>query len=112
MELVEEKQGPVTVLTPKGRVDSATSKAFEEKVMGLISSGTSTLLVDFGALDYISSAGLRVLLMAAKKLKASQGKFAISTMPDHIREVFEISGFASVLAIHPDRGAGVAALGG
>ncbi|HYC02378.1 MAG TPA: STAS domain-containing protein [Azospirillaceae bacterium] len=111
MELHEESVGPVLVLTPKGRVDSATSKSFEEKVMGLINGGTSTLLVDFGSLDYISSAGLRVLLMAAKKLKSSQGKFAISTMPDHIREVFEISGFATVLAIHPDRQTGLSALG-
>ncbi len=111
MDVVETQAGDVTVLAPGGRIDSVTCKAFEEQVMARINGGTTRLLVDFGNLDYISSAGLRVLLMAAKRLKAAKGRFAICAMKDHIREVFEVSGFAGILDIQPDRDTALAAMG-
>lgn len=73
MEIVTTKQGPVTIVAPPGgRLDSATAKTFEDDLLARVSAGSCALVVDFARLDYISSAGLRVILMAAKRVKAAQ----------------------------------------
>lgn len=110
MEVTERRDGEVTVLELVGKLDSNTAKGFEERLMGLIDQGSSRLVLDFGRLDYISSAGLRVLLMAAKRLKAAHGRMALCGMSEHIREVFEISGFSSIFAIHGSQQESVAAV--
>lgn len=110
MEVTERRDGEVTVLELVGKLDSNTAKGFEERLMGLIDKGNSRLVLDFGRLDYISSAGLRVLLMAAKRLKAASGRMALCGMSEHIREVFEISGFSSIFAIHGTQQESVAAV--
>ena len=99
MNIVEAQEGGVLVLSPQGRLDSNTAKLFE------------AILVDFGQLDYISSAGLRVILMGAKKLKTLGGRFALSSLSENIKEVFDISGFSTILEIHPDRPTALAAMG-
>ena len=57
-------------------------------------------MIDGGTLDYISSTGLRVLLVAAKRLKAVEGKIVLSSLKPHILEVFEIAGFKSIFPIY------------
>ena len=71
--------------------------------MERVGSGEQRLLVDFSRLNFISSSGMRVLLMAAKKLHASQGKLVLCAMPDHIHEVFRISGFDQIIPIRDTR---------
>lgn len=112
MEIVDSQNGSVTVAEVRGRVDSGTAKAFEEKLLGLLTADGSTLVVECSALDYISSAGLRVLLMAAKRARAGKGKMALSGLKPHVREVFDVSGFSGIFAIHPTRDAAVAAIQG
>ena len=68
------------------------------------------LLVDFSSLQYISSAGLRSILLAAKKLKSKGGRFALCSLSAAIKEVFDVSGFSSILDIHAGQDQGVAAL--
>jgi anti-anti-sigma factor len=85
---------------PKGRLDSGACAAFETELTGYLNAGTQRLLIDFSDLDYISSAGLRVILMAAKRLKASGGGLALCSLNETIGEVFEISGFDRILDIH------------
>lgn len=109
MEIREEKIGDATVLVPIARVDSATAKAFEARVLQVVNSGVAKILIDFAEMDYISSAGLRVVLVGAKMTRAPR-KFALCSMKPHIREVFDVSGFAKILAIHADRQAALAAL--
>ena len=111
MNIVEAQEGGVLVLSPQGRLDSNTAKLFEAGLMGKIESGERRILVDFGQLDYISSAGLRVILMGAKKLKTLGGRFALSSLSENIKEVFDISGFSTILEIHPDRPTALAAMG-
>lgn len=107
MEIKVETFGDATVLVPVARVDSATAKAFEAKVLQVVNSGVARIILDFSELDYISSAGLRVVLVGAKMTRAPR-KFALCGMKPHIREVFDVSGFAKILSIQPDRAAAAA----
>ena len=72
---------------------------FEQKLFECIENGTQRLILDFQDLDYISSAGLRVILKATKNLKSAEGKLVLCAMQDYVKEVFEISGFDSFLPI-------------
>ena len=103
IEVAEERDGEALVLLPVGRLDSANARSFESIVTERIGSGEQRLLVDFSRLTFISSSGMRVLLMAAKKLHASQGKLVLCAMPDHIHEVFRISGFDQIIPIRDTR---------
>lgn len=101
METTESKQGDVATFHLKGRLDSNTSIAFEETVFKSIDAGNRKLVMDFADLDYISSAGLRVILKAAKNLKKTEGELVLCAMQDYVKEVFEISGFDTFLQIAP-----------
>ncbi|WP_142848224.1 STAS domain-containing protein [Telmatospirillum sp. J64-1] len=87
------------VFAPQGRIDSNNAAEAESTIIGNIDGGAERVVFDFGQLDYISSAGLRVILVAAKKIKAKRGKLAICSMKASIREVFEMSGFLSILTV-------------
>jgi anti-sigma B factor antagonist len=80
-------------------LDSNTSPDFEKRLSGVIRQGPRCMVVDFGALDYISSAGLRVILKATKDIKRAEGRFVLCAMKDYVREVFEIAGFDTFLPI-------------
>lgn len=102
--------GDVAVLSPSGRLDSNTSKSFESELIPVVESGPGAVVVDLSNLQYVSSAGLRVLLVAAKRSKAGGGRLALSGMSDQIREVFDISGFSAIFTIFATRDEAVAAL--
>ena len=108
MEIREEQADGVMVLVPIARVDSATAKAFEGRVLAAVNTGAAKIIIDFAELDYISSAGLRVVLVGAKMTRAPR-KFALCGMKPHIREIFDVSGFARILTILPDRAAALSA---
>ncbi|ACL02752.1 MULTISPECIES: STAS domain-containing protein [Desulfatibacillum] len=99
MDIIEEKSNDIAVFKLNGSLDSNTSPAFEEKVVAIIEGGTSKIIVDFSGLDYISSAGLRVLNLASVKLKPSNGNLVLCCLQDYVREVFEIAGFDQFLPI-------------
>ena len=103
IEVAEERDGDVLVLLPVGRLDSGNARSFESIVMDFISAGERRLVVDFSRLDFISSSGLRVLLIAAKALKAGKGTIILCSMKNHIEEVFRISGFHRIIPIKPSR---------
>ncbi|MBR1734404.1 MAG: STAS domain-containing protein [Alphaproteobacteria bacterium] len=98
MEVKSESKDGVTVLTPTGRVDTSTAKAFESAVMNAITE-SKKIAIAFDAIDYISSAGLRVVLMAGKKLQSEGGVLVLINMPDKIFTVFKVSGFDKILKI-------------
>lgn len=99
MQIQESKEGKAVIARLAGRLDASTSSVLEERVVSIIDGGEQYLVVDFSNLDYISSAGLRVLLMAAKKLKGRGGDVFLSGLKAHIREVFDIAGFSSIFTI-------------
>jgi anti-sigma B factor antagonist len=101
MEIIEEKHGQVSTFKLQGRLDSNTSQVFEKRIFDAMSDGTKNVIIDFKELDYISSAGLRVILKATKALKREDGKIRLCAMQDYVKEVFEIAGFDSFLPIVP-----------
>jgi len=106
LEIKEHREGNVIILEPNGRLDTNTSDEFEAKLVELIDVEGLRLVIDLIHVDYISSAGLRVLLMAAKKLKIMNGSIALCSMSEHIKEVFDIAGFTPDLfhvIIQPNR---------
>jgi anti-sigma B factor antagonist len=99
MDITETKHDQYSVFKLNGRLDSNTAMGFEQKLFESIENGAQRLILDFQDLDYISSAGLRVILKATKSLKSSEGKLVLCAMQDYVKEVFEISGFDSFLPI-------------
>ncbi|MEW6545121.1 MAG: STAS domain-containing protein [Nitrospirota bacterium] len=100
MEMTGQKKGPVMLLALKGRLDASSAPGLEEKLLALIEGGETKFVFNFLQLDYISSAGLRVLLMAAKRLKAANGRIVLTSLKDQIREVFEIAGFSAIFPMY------------
>jgi stage II sporulation protein AA (anti-sigma F factor antagonist) len=108
----EVTRSKVLVLKPEGRLDSNNVGAAETEVFALLGQGYRHVVVDLSGLDYISSAGLRLILVAAKRLSMSSGKLALCAMKPNIREVFEISGFVSILTVVGSRQEAEAAVSG
>jgi anti-anti-sigma factor len=102
MNIQQETHEGVLVLRPVGRLDSASSPELEKVVVEQLDKGVKRLVFDFSELDYISSAGLRVVLMAGKKLRATGGKLGLAGMRDMVREVFEMSGFLALFSVAPN----------
>jgi anti-anti-sigma factor len=109
VEIRQEKVSGVTVLMPEGRIDSNTARDVEAVLLPLFDDG-APVVVDLAMLNYISSAGLRVLLLAARRSKATGLPLALAGMSSAVAEVFKISGFAKLFVIHPDRAGAIAAL--
>jgi anti-sigma B factor antagonist len=99
MEIKQVKHGEITLLNLIGRLDANTSGELESVLIPMIDGGEKKLILDFSALDYISSAGLRLLLLAAKKLRNNKGEIILCSMKDFIKEIFEISGFTPIFTI-------------
>ena len=96
MEIHTKKEANATVITITGRLDAVTAPEYEKTVNELINAGEIKLVVDFDALEYISSAGLRGLLVTAKQLKGKGGQVRCANVRGTVREVFDISGFGSI----------------
>ena len=109
MDITEHKEGAVVILRVAGRLDASNAGIFEEKLLGLIAGGEHRIVVDCAALDYISSAGLRVLAIAAKRLASSAGAIALSGLKGQIENVFDIVGFASLFKTYRTPNEAVAA---
>jgi anti-anti-sigma factor len=107
VEIHKEMADGVTVLAPVGRIDSNSAREMEAALLPLFDAG-APVLVDFAALNYISSAGLRVLLLAARKSKATGVPLTLAGMSQAIDEVFRISGFDKMFDIRADRAAALA----
>lgn len=99
MEITQKKINEINILGISGKLDTNTWTQLDQKVTPMIEGGETKFLIDCSQLDYISSAGLRVLLMAAKMLKNKDGKIVISSLKHHIKEVFDIAGFSTIFPI-------------
>ena len=112
MQIVEDKVGEALVIGPVGRVDSVSSAELERVVVARIDAGGRRLVLDLSGVEYISSAGLRVLLMAAKRLKAPPGALVLCGLGPSVRTVLELAGFLPLFAIEPGREQALARVGG
>jgi stage II sporulation protein AA (anti-sigma F factor antagonist) len=100
MEISTRTSNDTHIVAIAGSMDSTTSPE-AQKALDVVLAVASKVALDFTKLDYISSAGLRVLLGAAKTLLASGGSLGIFGLNPSVREVFEISGFSTILAVYP-----------
>lgn len=110
MNIAESKEGAVLILTPEGRLDAQSATEFQTKILERIDGGDTRLLIDLENLEYISSAGLRVILVAAKKLKGLDGKLAVCSLAAGVRDVFRVSGFDSIVETKEGRADGLSSL--
>jgi anti-sigma B factor antagonist len=97
MKVNKSKNGNTLQVSVEGRVDTATAPRFDAEVKSALS-GITELVIDFSELDYISSAGLRVLLSLQKTMN-SQGSMKITGVNETVNEVLEITGFSEILTI-------------
>ncbi len=103
MNITQETAGDVLVVGPEGKLDSNSAKDLESVLLKAMDSGADRILFDFSSLVYISSSGLGVILSAAKRVKKQAGRVALCRLNDNIRQVFEMSGFDTILDIEGSR---------
>ena len=99
MDITTRTQNGVTLVVFAGSLDSNTSPKAQQALDGMLAAGARKMVVDCTALDYISSAGLRVLLATAKRLSGAGGALRLFGLNETVREVFDISGFSTILAV-------------
>lgn len=110
MDITTTRLGNAVFIGGSGRLDSNSSAAFEDRLMKIIDE-ESAVVLDMSGFNYVSSAGLRVLLSAAKRSKATGHRLALCSLTPEVRMVFDISGFLTLFSIHADRTAAGAAMG-
>jgi anti-sigma B factor antagonist/stage II sporulation protein AA (anti-sigma F factor antagonist) len=104
MPLSSSRFADVVVLAVSGRIDHATAEAFKADLaphLARCAAGQDSVVLDVAGVDYVSSAGLRVLMLAAKQAKAQQGYLALAAVQPLVLEILEISKFTLVLRIEP-----------
>lgn len=103
MEISSQKADQILIFGFTGRLDAQSAPEAESQVKGWLAEGEKKLVGDLTGLDYISSAGLRVLLMTAKNLSASGGKLCLFGLQPPVQEVFDLAGFSAVIPLAVDR---------
>ena len=101
MDITTSTTDTATIVQITGSLDTGTAPDAEEQLMGLIEAGSTKILVDFSTLDFISSAGLRVVLAASKKLRSAGGEIRLCSLNETVNEIFEVSGFSTILRVFP-----------
>lgn len=109
IRVVIEQKGEIVIIRLEGRVDATSTPVLEGKIKSHLESA-SRILVDFSDVDYLSSAGMRLLLSAAKKMHARQGRIAFCSMSEEVMEIIKMAGFDKVLALYPNEREALAAL--
>ncbi len=109
--LTTERSGQTLIVSAKGRIDGANATEVQGVLSSAFEPGVKLMLLDLGGLTYISSAGLRVIMLTARTLDRSGAKFAVGSPAGPIREVFQISGFDQIIPIFDSRAEAIESLG-
>ena len=99
MNIHVEQKDIITVVSLEGRLDGVTMQQLEQQLIQLLDQGNKHFLFQIEKLDYISSAGLRVMLFAIKRTKAIKGSVVLCMMQSNVRDIFDLSGFSSIFTI-------------
>jgi anti-anti-sigma factor len=92
---------PIAIVRPQGRLDSATSREFEQDLLKRIEDGDRLMVLDFSGLAFISSAGLRAILLAGKQIKAAGGRLAICSPSKHVKEILDVTDCTTLIGVFP-----------
>ncbi len=109
MDIGEEKQGAFVILKPAGRIDGYTAPELEKKVSELVERGDTRILLDGAEMSYISSAGLRTVLISSRKCQQGGGKFSLCALQPDCSAVMKMSGFLTILDVYETRDEAIAA---
>ena len=112
LSIGQTRAGNVCLVTLSGRVDSTNANEVKEVLTHLISSGEKSILVDLGAVLYLTSAAFRALLIATHEAERRAASFALCNLGGHVRELFEMCGLLAVFAVHNSREDALRQLGG
>jgi anti-anti-sigma factor len=110
MEINQKQESGIVYITIKGRLDADSATEAERTVNDALGEDANKLLFDLGALDYLSSAGLRVLLSAAKEIRRRDGKIVLCSLTEFVKEIFEVSGFEALIPIENSVDSGIKVL--
>lgn len=99
MEIIQKEENGIVFLAFRGRLDGKSALEAEDTINSIFKGENNRLLFDFEFLEYLSSAGLRVVLGAAKEMKRREGKFVLCALNAYVKEVFEVSGFGAIIPI-------------
>jgi stage II sporulation protein AA (anti-sigma F factor antagonist) len=103
MEIKESKHGEVTVLQPVGSMDTRNALEFEQRVVQLLDEGASRVVIDFSTVEQLTSSGIRVLVMMARRLVGVEGALVLCALSDHIRTILDVSGLKDYFIIAPSK---------
>ena len=109
MDLSEQTVGAATVLQVTGRIDMTTSDAFRDRMLDLLKV-RGPLVVDMSGVSYISSAGLRALMLGSRQAHSGGTRLAVAAAQSVVMEIFKISRFDKVLSCHESVDAALTAL--
>ncbi len=110
MDLSTENLNGILIAVPKGRLDGISALKFGESLNASIDDSVSGVVIDMSELNYISSAGLRAVLLISKALQQKEAQLALCALQPPVREVFEVSGFDQIINIRDDRGQATSAV--
>ena len=111
MQVQITQEGEILVVAVSGRMDAVSAPEFDSQIGTRLTPPPARLVIDLGELEYISSAGLRSLLMVAKKLKAAgEARLVLCGLNAMVDEVFEVSGFKKLFTVCADRDQALAEL--
>jgi anti-anti-sigma factor len=103
METTEAKIGEIHEVTIQGHLDTASSQAFEDRLVRLVEGGVRHLLLECSGMGYVNSSGLKAILVGAKQMDAVGGKFVVCGLVPSVYGIFEMIGFTRILSIYPTR---------
>jgi anti-sigma B factor antagonist len=103
LTIVEDAIGNATILAAQGRVDSNTSKQLGDRLTSLFEAGTPSVVIDLGQLLYISSAGFRILLIAARLADSRGASLALCGLSPDVRRLFDLGQFSQLFPIFASR---------
>jgi anti-sigma B factor antagonist len=110
VDLREDVAGEITVLEVTGRIDSTTAPVLGERLTGALATPQRRLVLDLRQLEYISSAGFRVLLLAARRAEEAGSRFVLCSISGKVRQLFDLGGFLDLFPISASREEGISAV--
>jgi anti-anti-sigma factor len=102
MKIDMQDKENVKIVRFEGKLDTNTTPEAETALNQAVEQGASKILIDFEDLDFVSSAGLRILLATAKKLGVQGGALRVCSLNETVRDIFDISGFSTLLRVFDD----------
>jgi stage II sporulation protein AA (anti-sigma F factor antagonist) len=107
MRIADARVDGIVAVAPAGRIDTTTAPALEQHLVDLLTRGERRIVIDLSGVEYISSAGLRVMLLVARRVGDVNGRLGLCAMADSVRQVFQLAGFLPLFAVQETRDAAV-----